>query len=113
VASCPCGSTSASCVFDCPVRSGPAQLVASQHRRGTSQQNELLFQHGINFNEIPAWQRRGTGRYWQSSENPGLDPRTAQATTAIRRSLHVEDQLPVKDDYRALIAAAIIGAGQV
>jgi hypothetical protein len=40
-------------------------------------------------------------------------PRTGQATTAIRRSLHIEDQLPVKDGYRALIAAAIVGAGQV
>jgi hypothetical protein len=40
-------------------------------------------------------------------------PRTGQATTAIRRSLHIGDQLPVKDDYRALIAAAIVGAGQV
>jgi tRNA(His) guanylyltransferase len=89
------------------------QVTASLSGAGTSQQNELLFQHGINFHEIPAWQRRGTGLYWQSSEKPGLDPRTGQATTAIRRSLHIEDQLPVKDDYRALIAAAIIGAGQL
>src|SRR5437762_1731561 len=23
--------------------------------------NELLFQHGINFNDLPNWQKRGTG----------------------------------------------------
>src|SRR5438128_10639903 len=28
--------------------------------------NELLFQHGINFNDLPAWQRRGIGLYWET-----------------------------------------------
>ncbi|MGL4422617.1 MAG: tRNA(His) guanylyltransferase Thg1 family protein, partial [Gemmataceae bacterium] len=26
--------------------------------------NELLFQSGTNFNELPAWQKRGSGFYW-------------------------------------------------
>jgi len=88
------------------------QVTAALSGAGTARQNELLYQHGINFNDIPAWQRRGTGLYWHSFEKPGQDPRTGQATTAIRRELQVDDQLPVKDEYRALVQTAITCAGQ-
>jgi tRNA(His) 5'-end guanylyltransferase len=26
-----------------------------------AEKNELLFQYGINFNDLPAWQKRGAG----------------------------------------------------
>ncbi len=87
------------------------QVTDALSGAGTARQNELLFQHGINFNDIPAWQRRGTGLYWKYLEKPGQDPRTGKATTAIRRELQIDDQLPVKDEYRALIAAAISSPG--
>jgi len=35
-------------------------------RASTSDKNELLFQQGINFNEVPAWQRRGIGLVWET-----------------------------------------------
>lgn len=73
----------------------------------TAQQNELLYQHGINFNDIPHWQRRGTGLHWQDYQKTGSDPRTGNQTTATRRTLHINDQLPVKDEYRALVMQAL------
>jgi tRNA(His) guanylyltransferase len=88
------------------------QVTAALSGAGTARQNEFLYQHGINFNDIPAWQRRGIGLYWQSTGKPGQDPRTGQATTAIRRKLRIDDQLPVKDDYRALITTAITSPAQ-
>lgn len=69
----------------------------------TVRQNELLHQHGVNFHDIPHWQRRGTGLHWQDYRKAGSDPRTGIQTTAIRRTLHINDQLPVKDEYRALV----------
>jgi tRNA(His) guanylyltransferase len=33
--------------------------------------NELLFQHGINYNDLPNWQKRGTGLYWEDYEKIG------------------------------------------
>jgi len=66
-------------------------------------QNELLCQHGINFNDIPHRQRRGTGLQWQDHQKAGSDPRTGTQATATRRTLHVNDMLPVKDEYRALV----------
>ena len=41
-------------------------------KKSWSYQNELLFQHGINFNELPLWQRRGVGLYWETIEKEGL-----------------------------------------
>jgi tRNA(His) 5'-end guanylyltransferase len=53
----------------------------------TAQQNELLYQHGINFNDIPHWQRRRTGLHWQGYQKTGSDPRTGIQATATRRTL--------------------------
>ncbi|MFC7244614.1 tRNA(His) guanylyltransferase Thg1 family protein [Catellatospora aurea] len=69
----------------------------------TSGKNELLYQHGINFNELPAWQRRGIGLWWEAFELAGHDPVRGVDVTATRRRVHVERELPMKDAYRALI----------
>lgn len=63
----------------------------------------VRFQHGINFNELPAWQKRGIGAYWETIAKSGLDPRSGQATTAIRRRLTVDLELPWGEAYDALI----------
>ena len=72
-----------------------------------SDKNELLFQRGINFNEVPAWQRRGTGLYWQSYEKPGTNPKTGQTVTALRRRIHVDEEIPVGDAYAAFVQAIV------
>ena len=52
--------------------------------------------NGINFNDVPAWQRRGVGLWWESYDRAG----------AQRRRIHVERELPIKDDFRALLVSA-------
>jgi len=77
-------------------RTGQEARVATQALLGLSvaAKNELLFQHGVNFNDLPSWQKRGAGMYWETVAKPGLDPRSGQATTAIRRRLTVDLELP-------------------
>jgi tRNA(His) 5'-end guanylyltransferase len=86
-------------------RTGQDARAAARALLGLSvaEKNELLFQHGINFNELPAWQKRGIGAYWETVVKPGLDPRSGQATTAIRRRLTVDLELPRGEAYDALI----------
>lgn len=67
--------------------------------------NELLFQRGINFNEVPAWQRRGLGLYWETYEKEGFNPVTQETVTATRRRIKVDRELPIKDDYSVFIRA--------
>jgi tRNA(His) guanylyltransferase len=69
--------------------------------------NELLFQRGTNFNDVPAWQRRGTGIYWKTFEKPGTNPKTGVTVTALRRRIHVDDELPVGDDYATFIQSLV------
>jgi tRNA(His) 5'-end guanylyltransferase len=55
--------------------------AASGMRRARSRwqsvgyKNELLFQNGINFNDVPTWQKRGTGVYWETFQKEGFNPK--------------------------------------
>jgi tRNA(His) 5'-end guanylyltransferase len=71
--------------------------------QSTAFKNEWLFQHGINFNELPAWQRRGTGLYWERYEKEGFNPVTKQTITAGRRCVKIDRELPMKEEYDAMI----------
>ncbi len=68
-----------------------------------SQKNELLFQHGINYNEVPLWQRRGTGLYWKSVSKPGLNPLTGEKTVTERRKVYCDRELPMGEAYGSFI----------
>jgi tRNA(His) 5'-end guanylyltransferase len=61
--------------------------------------NELLFQKGINFNDLPSWQRLGVGLYWEEYQKLGYNPVQNKAVVATRRQIKVEEELPIKDAY--------------
>jgi tRNA(His) 5'-end guanylyltransferase len=65
--------------------------------------NELLHQHGINFNDVPRWQRRGTGISWERYEKEGYDPVRGVVVKANRRRIKVDRELPMKLEYGALV----------
>lgn len=81
------------------VKEATAQLKG----RSFAQKNELLFQHGVNFNDLPLWQRRGSGLYWKQYEKTGHNPLTGAATTATRRQIFCDEQLPMGDGYAQFI----------
>lgn len=65
----------------------------------TGQKNELLFEHGINFNELPNWQKRGVGLYWETYEKAGVNRKTGKEVVSSRRQIIHNLDLPMKDDY--------------
>lgn len=73
----------------------------------TATKNELLFQYGINFNELPNWQKRGMGVYWKETEKEGFNPKTQQPVITKRRELFVDYELPMRDDYEQFISELI------
>lgn len=83
--------------------SSARQATKTLDRASTADKNELLHAHGIDFAELPTWQRRGVGMWPQTYEHQGHDPIRDEAVTVTRRRLHVERELPMKDAYRALI----------
>ena len=80
-----------------------AEATRALRHSKTAGKNELLFRHGINFNDVPAWQRRGIGLWQEEYERAGYDPIREVEVTATRRRIHVERDLPMKDAYRDLI----------
>lgn len=71
--------------------------------------NELLFGLGINFNELPLWQRRGVGLYWEEFEKPAVNPRDGTTTMARRRRIRREQELPMKDSYSEFLRSLLAG----
>ena len=69
--------------------------------------NELLFRHGVNFNDLPLWQKRGCGVHWKTLEHPAKNPITGEDVVARRRRLHRDLSLPMKDAYSEFIAALL------
>ena len=86
-------------------REGLSAREAELRLRGRSvaDKNELLFSRGVNFNDLPAWQKRGMGLLYREEEKIGRNPLTGEDERALRRRLHVEYELPLGEDYRALI----------
>ena len=76
-------------------KEGQSKKDASTVIEGLSvaEKNELLFQHGINFNDLPLWQKRGIGFYWESYEKDGGE----------RRRLKIDMELPMGDAYGEFI----------
>ncbi|MGB0522478.1 MAG: tRNA(His) guanylyltransferase Thg1 family protein [Flammeovirgaceae bacterium] len=75
------------------------QATAQVKGLSTAQKNELLFQYGINFNEIPNWQKRGIGVFWEEYIKKGWNPVLQQEQASMRKRLKVEFELPMKQDY--------------
>jgi tRNA(His) guanylyltransferase len=84
-----------------------AETTRLLRHKPASFQNELLFGQGINFNDLPRWQRRGAGLYWESFEKKGLDPRTGEIALAKRRRIKTDLELPMKDEYARMLSGII------
>ena len=86
-------------------KEGKSTKEATQAMIGlsVSRKNELLFQRGINFNEVPAWQRRGSAIYWENITKIGKNPKTGESVPTLRRRLTVNDDLPMKEAYGKLV----------
>ena len=90
-------------------KEGQAQALATARLSGLSiaQKNELLFERGINFNDLPAWQKRGVGLYWEEYDKPATNPLTGAEVTARRRRLRKDFELPMKEAYGEFVRGLI------
>ena len=76
-----------------------------------AQKNELLFQHGTNFNDLPLWQKRGCGLYWEEYDKEAENPITGEKVMARRRRICRDLDLPVKDAYGEFILKFVSAKG--
>ena len=81
------------------------------HGMSVAAKNQLLFERGINFNELPNWQKRGIGVVWAQVDSPGTHPLTGEMTASSRRHPEVLLDLPMREDYNAFVAQILAGSG--
>jgi tRNA(His) 5'-end guanylyltransferase len=86
-----------------------AEATATLRGMSIAAKNELLFQAGINFNDLPLWQKRGIGLWWETYEKPAQNPLTGEEVLARRRQLKVELELPMKNRYGEFILNLVNG----
>lgn len=89
----------------------PADATNRISRISIAAKNELLFSNGINFNNLPSWQKRGLGMYWRDGVKEGFNPVTNSTVQVTRRELHVEYELPMKEAYSDFITDRLTEAG--
>lgn len=90
-------------------RKGLTAKAATSEINGKSvaAKNEFLFQHGINFNDLPNWQKRGVGLYWVAEKKMGNNPKTGASVLTTRKQLQVEYELPMKEEYSTFIKSIL------
>ncbi|WP_413663596.1 tRNA(His) guanylyltransferase Thg1 family protein [Microbulbifer sp. CNSA002] len=81
----------------------PEESAATFTKMSVVHKNEFLFQKGINFNDLPNWQKRGVGIYWEPYEKDAYNPITGEAVKASRNRLKVDLNLPMKNQYSDFI----------
>ncbi|WP_407667026.1 tRNA(His) guanylyltransferase Thg1 family protein [Myxococcus guangdongensis] len=85
----------------------PAQATRELDGKPVAFKNELLFQRGIHFNELPLWQRRGSAIFWERYVKEGVDPRDGSVHQTTRRRLGVDSELPMKEAYERYLQGVL------
>ncbi len=90
-------------------REGLDDHAATQKLKGVSvaDRNEMLFKAGINFNDVPTWQKRGIGVLWENEEQTGTNPKSGASVTSMRRKVVVNLDLPMKNEFDDLVRGIV------
>jgi len=81
----------------------PAKSAATFNKMSETDKKAFLLENGVHFNDLPSWQTRGVGIYWEPYEKKAVNPITEEAVKAKRNRLKVDLTLPIKDDYSDFI----------
>lgn len=97
-------SLSAYCYWTLIKNNFTAKQAASKiEKMPQSDKNELLFQLGINYNNLPLWQKRGVGMYSKEVVKHGFNPLTEITSECLRNELYLEKELPIRENYRLFL----------
>jgi tRNA(His) 5'-end guanylyltransferase len=79
------------------------QTTETIEKMSQSDKNELLFQYGINYNNLPSWQKRGVGILNKEIKKQGFNPVIKEPVVYLRNELFVENELATRENYRTFL----------
>lgn len=90
-------------------KNGASARAATQQLSSlaSAAKHELLFQRGINFNDLPAWQKRGIGLYAETWLKRGRNPKTGATRETPRRRIKIDAELPMREEFAAFLRARL------
>lgn len=93
-------------------KAGKSAQAATSELLGLSgaEKNEFLFQNGINFKDLPSWQKRGSALYWEDYKKPAVNPKTGESVFASRRRIKHDVELPLGAAYGEFVDRFIAAA---
>lgn len=86
------------------------QVTQKLQRLSAAERHDLLMSGGINFNNLPSWQKRGVGLRYQQRVHTAIDPRNGELAQVSRRKLTTEFELPARQQYDAYMTQVISDA---
>lgn len=86
-----------------------ADATRSVQGLSVADKNNLLFEHGINYNNLPAWQKRGVGFCYRMAPSSSVNPVTREAVDVLCRKLNVEMVLPLGVEYESMLRHMLMG----
>jgi tRNA(His) 5'-end guanylyltransferase len=80
-----------------------AEATRSLQGLSVAGKNNLLFEQGINYNDLPAWQKRGVGFCYRMVASSSVNPMTRESVDVTRRKLQIEMDLPLGAEYDSML----------
>lgn len=75
-----------------------------------SAKNEMLFaEGGINFNDLPLWEKRGWALRWETATKRAIDRKTGEEVETERRQLVLDLELPMRDQFNDMVRGLLQG----
>ena len=84
------------------------EATAALEGKSVSYKNELLFSRGINYDQLPCWQKRGVGLCKEEYEKEGYNPITGTTAPAVRNRIVICEELPLGDAYAEMIKRFLV-----
>lgn len=83
------------------------QATAVIEGKSMAAKNELLLNYGVNFDILPAWQKRGIGFYWENELKEGFNPVANEPVWVEKRILKADMELPTHEAYGNFINSTL------
>lgn len=77
------------------------------HKKNNSQLQEMTFQKGVNWNDLPTSQKRGRCVIKQFSTKENLNPKTQEQVVSVRSEWVVDNEIPIFSQDRQYIEKLI------
>ncbi|HEY8937431.1 MAG TPA: tRNA(His) guanylyltransferase Thg1 family protein [Cyclobacteriaceae bacterium] len=87
-----------------------AEATKKLEGKSVAYKNQFLFENDINYNDLPAWQKRGIGFRYETVETSAVNPKTENIVSTSRKKLNVEMTLPLHVEYESMIKEILVNS---